>query len=108
MKRFVLMTAASLAVTAAFGANTADTTSALQVAAYNDDLEAVQTLVRAGADVKAVSRYGVTPLELACTNGNAQMVELFLKAGADPNTKAPGGETARRQERACRRGSESA
>ena len=53
-----------------------------------------QMLIRAGANVKAVNRYGVTPIYLACTNGNAAMIELFLKAGADPNTALPEGETA--------------
>ena len=51
-------------------------------------------LVKAGADVKAANRYGVTPLSLACTNGDGAMVELLLKAGADANTTLPGGETA--------------
>ena len=50
-------------------------------------------LLRAGANVKAANRYGVTPLSLACTNGNGALVELLLKAGADPNLALPGGET---------------
>ena len=50
-------------------------------------------LIAAGADVKAASRYGVTPLSLACTNGNASLVDQLLKAGADPNASQPGGET---------------
>ena len=33
--------------------------------------EIVELLVRAGANVKAANRYGVTPLWLACVNGNA-------------------------------------
>ena len=71
-----------------------DGTSALHWAAEQDDLEKASLLVKSGADVKAVNRYGVTPLSLACTNGNAAMVELLLKAGADANTVLPGGETA--------------
>ncbi len=71
-----------------------DGTTALHWAAQNDDLQAAQLLVRAGANVQAANRYGVTPLSLACTNGSSPMVALLLEAGADPNTKLPGGETA--------------
>ena len=71
-----------------------DGMTALHWAAYQDDLETVELLVRAGAKVKAANRYGVTPLSLACTNGNEAIVGLLLKAGADPNTALPGGETA--------------
>jgi ankyrin repeat protein len=70
-----------------------DGTTALQWAAYQDDLETVELLVRAGANVKAANRYGMTPLSLACTNGNEAIIALLLKAGADPNTVLPGGET---------------
>ena len=44
--------------------------TALHWAAYQDDLGIAGLLVRAGANVKAANRYGVTPLSLACTNGN--------------------------------------
>jgi uncharacterized protein len=71
-----------------------DGTSPLHRAAYQDDLEAVERLIRSGADVKEANRYGVTALSLACTNGNARMVARLLEAGADPNTVLPGGETA--------------
>jgi ankyrin repeat protein len=71
-----------------------DGMTALHWATYQDDLETAELLVRAGANVKAANRYGVTPLSLACTNGNGAMVELLLKAGADPNTALAGGETA--------------
>ena len=46
----------------------ADGMTALHWAAYQDDLELANLLVRAGANVKAANRYGVTPLSLACTN----------------------------------------
>src|SRR4051794_11043652 len=56
----------------------ADGMTALHWAAYRDDLDLSTLLVRAGANVKAASRYGVTPLSLACTNGNGAIVELLL------------------------------
>ena len=56
-----------------------DGMTALHWAAYHDDLEIAKLLVRAGANVKAANRYGVTPLSLACTNGNGAMVELLLE-----------------------------
>ena len=55
--------------------------------------ETVELLIRAGANVKAANRYGVTPLWLACMNGNAAIIEMLLKAGADANTVLPEGET---------------
>src|SRR3954469_16739194 len=70
-----------------------DGMTALHWAAYQDDLPLAQLLVRAGANVKAANRYGVTPLSLSCTNGNGEMVEMLLKAGADANAPLPGGET---------------
>ena len=72
----------------------ADGMAALHWAAYLDDLETADLLIRAGANVKAANRYGVTPLSLACANGNAALIEELLKAGADPNTALPEGETA--------------
>jgi ankyrin repeat protein len=71
----------------------ADGMTALHWAAYQDDLDLAQLLVRAGANVKIANRYGVTPLSLACTNGSGAMVEMFIKAGADVNAPLPGGET---------------
>ena len=77
------------------GVNTplADGTTALHWAVQADDLETTDLLLRAGADVKIVSRYGVTPIGLAAQNANAAIVERLLKAGADPQTASPEGET---------------
>ena len=61
----------------------ADGTTALHWAVQADDVATTELLIRAGADVKAVSRYGVTALALAAQNGNAAIVERLLKAGAD-------------------------
>ncbi|HEY3835770.1 MAG TPA: ankyrin repeat domain-containing protein [Bryobacteraceae bacterium] len=71
-----------------------DGTTDLHRAAFQGDVSKAESLIRGGADVKAVNRYGVTALSLACTNGDGAMVELLLRSGADPNTALPGGETA--------------
>src|SRR5579871_2321829 len=76
----------------------ADGTTPLQWAVRQsftkDDLDIADQLIRAGADVKAANRYGVTALYLACLNGNAAMIERLLKAGADANATTSEGETA--------------
>ena len=52
-------------------ARQADGTTALHWAVHRDSVEIVDLLIRAGAQVSAANRYGVTPLSLACTNGSA-------------------------------------
>ena len=71
----------------------ADGMAALHWAVYLDDAETADVLIRAGANVKAATRYGVMPLSLASANGNALMIERLLRAGADPNAALPEGET---------------
>jgi len=70
-----------------------DGSTALHWAVRRDDLDTANLLLRGGANVKAVNRYGVTPLSLASINGNAPMIAALLKAGADPNTSLPGEES---------------
>ena len=62
-----------------------DGTTALHWAVRADDLETIDLLVRAGANVSARNRAGVMPLELAAINGNAAVIERLIKAGADVN-----------------------
>ncbi|HEY6506560.1 MAG TPA: ankyrin repeat domain-containing protein, partial [Vicinamibacterales bacterium] len=71
-----------------------DRSTALHQAVRENDLKAVDALIRRGADVKATTRYGVTPMGIAALNGNAAILRRLLDAGADPNTATPGGETA--------------
>src|SRR5437868_1180326 len=70
-----------------------DGTTALHWAVRADDVEIAQMLIKAGANVAAVDRYGVTPLSLASLNANAGMIEKLIRAGADPNSANPYGET---------------
>ena len=49
-----------------------DGTTPLHWAVDRDRPDIVQMLIRAGANVKAANRYGVTPLWLASVNGNAE------------------------------------
>jgi uncharacterized protein len=69
-----------------------DGTTALQSAAYRNDLEMVRLLLRAGAKAGAVNAYGASALSEAARNGNAAMIEDLLRAGADPNAAMDGGE----------------
>src|SRR5262245_25555439 len=62
-----------------------DGTTALHWAVRGDDLETADLLIRAGANVAAANREGVTPLQLAAINGTAPMIEKLVKGGADPN-----------------------
>src|SRR5699024_1481727 len=67
--------------------NTAQTdgTTALHWAAYWNDLEAADLLLKAGASPKAATRLGATPLFLAVQNGAPAMTAKRLAAGADAN-----------------------
>ena len=67
-----------------------DGTTALHWAAERDDLETAAMLVRAGANVKAANRYGVTPLSLACTNGNAADDRVAAEGRGRPEWRASG------------------
>ena len=48
-------------------------------------------LIEMGADIKAVSSAGFTPLLFAVIKGDALSVKTLVRAGADPNTVTPSG-----------------
>jgi ankyrin repeat protein len=85
---------ALLAQRADVNAPQADGATALHWAAYWDDLDTADLLLRAGARVSAPNDHGVTPLALACENGSGAMVDKLLRGGANPNATVIAGETA--------------
>ena len=72
----------------------ADGTTPLHWAAHNNDINAVDRLIKGGADVNAKNEYSATPMSEAAANGNTAIIEKLLKAGADPNSPGPDGMTA--------------
>ncbi len=72
----------------------ADGTTALHWAVHQSDLELVDRLIRAGANVKAKNEYGVTPMSEAAILGNAALMDKLLKAGADVESPNADGQTA--------------
>jgi ankyrin repeat protein len=74
-------------------ARSADGTTALHWAVYNDDADLVQRLIHAGADVSASNDYGATPLRQAATVADPVIIKALLKAGANANEANDEGET---------------
>jgi ankyrin repeat protein len=71
-----------------------DGMTALHWAAMKADADLVQTLLYAGANVRATTRIGAyTPLILAAKEGNAGVMEPLLKAGADVGARTSNGTT---------------
>ena len=71
-----------------------DGMTALHWAAMKNDADLAQTLLYAGANVRAMTRIGnYTPLVLAARNRYAAVMAPLIAAGADPNTKTGNGTT---------------
>jgi ankyrin repeat protein len=56
-----------------------------------DNVDAVKTLLAAGADVNQTTRYGWSPLLVATQNRYYQLASYLLDSGADPNLTNKGG-----------------
>ena len=65
-------------------------------AGYNQNIQVIITLLKAGADINAQDRYNnMTPLMYAAwLNQNPELVTTLLDAGADPKAKSSIGKTA--------------
>src|SRR5258708_40184241 len=71
-----------------------DGMTALHWAAMKNDADLTQTLLYAGANVRAKTRIGdYTPLVLAARAGNAAVIPPLIGAGADVNAKTSNGTT---------------
>jgi ankyrin repeat protein len=68
--------------------------SPLMFAARDNNVEAIKTLIAAGADVNAKNAQGSTPLMWAAAAGSTAAVRCLLRTGADVNAKAGHGKTA--------------
>ena len=62
-------------------------------AAYYGDLDLVEALIEAGADVTLENAFGTSAITEAAIVGDAAILSALLEAGADPNFKNPEGET---------------
>jgi ankyrin repeat protein len=72
-----------------------DGMTALHWAAEHGDSVMANLLLRAHANVKAVTRIGnYTPLHIASKSGSGAVVRALLKAGSDPNVLTTSGATA--------------
>src|SRR5436190_7627501 len=63
-----------------------DGSTALHWAAHNGDVDIVERLIKAGANINAKNEFGSTPLIEAATSGSTGVIDSLLKAGADANT----------------------
>lgn len=58
------------------------------MSATEDDMSALDGMLKRGVSANSISRSGETTLHAACINGHSSVVELLLKAGANPNARA--------------------
>jgi ankyrin repeat protein len=67
----------------------------LGLAAFFGHVEAVEYLIKAGAEINSPSKnsLGVTPLQSAVAGCHYEITTMLLEAGADPNVRGGGGYT---------------
>ncbi|KAI7839821.1 hypothetical protein COHA_006442 [Chlorella ohadii] len=65
----------------------------LHAAARGDQAECIKALVKAGADVNAVTKLRGSPLHAAAQHGTGHAVAALLESGADPYVKNAEGKT---------------
>ncbi len=75
--------------------------TALATSCMFGKLEAVQTLVRLGANVDLADSEGMTPLHLAVLGGHVEIVVLLLSSGASTSLANEFGDTAADMARDC-------
>ncbi|MEK9648755.1 MAG: ankyrin repeat domain-containing protein, partial [Gammaproteobacteria bacterium] len=61
----------------------ADGSTPLQWAVYDQDVDKVRALIRAGADVNAANNYGANAMQLAAEVAHVDLLDMLLDAGAD-------------------------
>ncbi|MBX5461848.1 MAG: ankyrin repeat domain-containing protein [Steroidobacteraceae bacterium] len=73
---------------------TSDGTTALHWAVYHNDVDLVERLIKAGANVNARNDYGATPMSEAAVVGNVKVLRALLEHGADVESPNADGQTA--------------
>ena len=71
-----------------------DGSTPLQWAVYDQDVDKVRQLIRAGADVNATNNYGANAMQLAAEVAHVELLDILLDAGADVDSPNPEGQTA--------------
>jgi uncharacterized protein len=72
----------------------ADGSTPLQWAVYENDVNEVRRLLKAGANVSLANNYGATPMSLASEVANTEIIKLLLDAGANADSPNQDGQTA--------------